>query len=312
MKQLENINLPNVTYKVIANDPHAYDDLPFSLNPDMVEWIKTLALKKPDLEFRAIDHSSQGVEGARYLVFRGIEVYEGGRLAGRLYANQRWLSRQRKHGVQYSIESHNISKQRGDRNTQNTADVKQATKIALACLKAKSDSEVFREKMRHSSDIAKRVFHQFGMYNMVANMTAHDKLKLLENMFDYIEATEDAFLDQMPPQIKHTYELHVKAKDKVRIVSSVGKYFAANKDITVFIEGGKWHVNDPNTQIPPETAVKTYEADSDKIPEHIRMKVGMLKLVDDRHVIQDVGLRIDASLYRVTPEIKEEANGTNA
>ena len=213
--------------------------------------------------------------------------------------------------VQYSIESHNISKQRGDRNTQNTADVKQATKIALACLKAKSDSEVFREKMRHSSDIAKSVFHQFGMYNMVANMTAHDKLKLLENMFDYIEATEDAFLDQMPPQIKHTYELHVKAKDKVRIVSSVGKYFDAKKDITVFIEGGKWHVNDPNTQIPPDTCVTTYESDSDKIPEHIRMKVGMLKLVDDHHVIQDVGLRIDASLYRVTPEIKEEANGTN-
>ena len=42
MKQLENINLPNVTYKVIANDPHAYDDLPFGLNPDMVEWIKKI------------------------------------------------------------------------------------------------------------------------------------------------------------------------------------------------------------------------------------------------------------------------------
>ena len=130
-------------------------------------------------------------------------------------------------------------------------------------------------------------------------------------LFRSIEANEDAFLDQMPQQIKHTYELHVKAKDKVRIVSSVGKYFDAKKDITVFIEGGKWHVNDPNTQIPPETGVTTYEADSDKIPEHIRMKVGMLKLVDDHHVIQDVGLRIDASLYRVTPEITEEANGTN-
>ena len=84
---------------------------------------------------------------------------------------------------------------------------------------------------------------------------------------------------------------------KMEIVHSVDY----ETGIAVYLEDGKWYTAWFEKQT-KTLQVLTYDEDSATIPEHVRNKVGMLKLIDAGNVIENVGMRVQDNLFLITPE----------
>lgn len=73
-----------------------------------------------------------------------------------------------------------------------------------------------------------------------------------------------------------------------------------------FDKGGGVLVVLDGTQYLTQTGDTIQNYTDDTLPYHMRMKLGMLKLVEDKQMISDVGCRVDSTTYVVTAEKVEK------
>lgn len=295
-EKLNNIELPNVTYKLRRHELGRYDGYELMLHPQLVPVIKKLALKKPNWTFCCESEREKRDEDT--LVFEGVSITENGRSAGSISTGTKW-KRGSGNIPAFQLVNHTIKKERGPSNTITTTKEDVAFKTALKKFGAKDDGTVLKEKVSEARDIFNMVSNNHSYFTIYSRglTQSNDKITMCNSMVNFIQDNEEAFLKQLPAGLEPTYNALMDNKQKAEVVNTVGLWKGVKKDITVYIDNDKWRVYN----LAGTCDHWTFDSDSDAIPDHVKRKVGMLKLVENQYVIANVGLRIDETLFVITP-----------
>jgi hypothetical protein len=287
-EKLDNIELPNITYKLRRHELGRYDGYKLMLHPQLVPLIKKLALKKPNWTFCC--ECEQEKRNEDTLVFEEVRIIENNRDAGSIATGTKW----RRRGGTVTIK-----KERGPSNTITTTKEDVAFKTALKKFGAKDDGTVLKEKVKEAQGIFNMVSTNHSYFTIYSRglTQSNDKVTMCNSMINFIQDNEKAFLKQLPVGLQPTYNALMDNKQKAEVVNTVGSWKAAKKDITVYIDNDKWRVYN----LAGTCDHWTFDSDSDAIPDHVKRKVGILKLVENQHVVANVGLRIDETLFVITP-----------
>lgn len=308
-QSLSNITLPNVTYYMVPKLAEQFPDAELQVHGFIRNVVERLAKKKPDWMFTAknpVKMYKKGADNAAstefYLSFKDVEVTERGRYAGTIKSEEKHsYSRGIKTRV-FGIASHTVKKQRGIKGVMYTASEDTAFKTALKKFGVKSDRVIMEEKVDEANKALASAAMTHSTHRILYSLSS-ERSKLGEHIIRYVMDREDDFLAHLPIPLHATFSGLGNAVHTVSIMDSVNRTNKSN--ITVYIFDGSWYVYN----MAGTSDLSVFEADSDQIPEHIRLKVGMLKLIDSTHVIKDMGFKVNDNLYQVTPATVGTDNG---
>ncbi|NDB70486.1 MAG: hypothetical protein EB015_21265 [Methylocystaceae bacterium] len=142
-----------------------------------------------------------------------------------------------------------------------------------------------------------------SMWRAVSELSANKNWLLQQRVVAFLQEHEDEIAEPLSAEHKQEFSKVTQLLRKMEIVHSVNY----ETGIVVYLENDKWYTawyeNDATRQSPTKMLqVLTYDEDSATIPEHVRNKVGMLKLIDAGNVIENVGMRVQDNLFLITPE----------
>jgi hypothetical protein len=170
-----------------------------------------------------------------------------------------------------------------------TNKVKDAIKAIHKAFYPKTLDETLAEAYDHAEFIARQTFnHEESVYER----TLHN---LREHMYKYIGARWDEFVAMLPAADQKLIQAAANIKeveerrDKLHhLWDDLGN----QKMLTVFFANGKYTVGQGSDAV---------IHDSDTLPMDIRQQIGMLKLVPEKEVIPDVGLRVGNTYFIMRP-----------
>jgi hypothetical protein len=242
----------------------------------MEDVIKEIARRHPDWIF-----SSLGIEEARkFTVFHKSDTSNP---LGYINEDYKYVRGERCR--LFTIDNWRITQMRQRGSNIQTSKPKEALKAVEKYFFPLTDQEhteqAFKEAYqlaqreandaRHTLDRSVRALHQPMM------TFAHERWDEFVSMLSGDERIEALSL------LKHQ-QLANEAKALYREIDS-------KKCLTVYLTNGKYTVQQGEV-------LQDYE--SDTLPEHIKTKVGLLKLVENKQVVAEVGVRVD-NLYVIRP-----------
>ena len=278
------MHLPNVVARVSKADVL----LPVVVADKLRPLIDALAIKYPNWRFVGRNIHRQNADSQKYEAAR-FAVYEKRELLGDLSTT--WSP---KYGAVYTIDNVRINKARERGAGARTKDLNKAIKIVAKTFGGKTLSERMDEALEDVNDVVYRVsgdrssnFHR--VFSGVTECLAKHILDNWEVMAPIAVANgaDEAIIRKLPEYFNE-YEITRKiyeCKDK-------------RKGAVVLIHGSDYAVCTRSATGSKELVTLP----SDKLPQHIKVSVGMLKLVENRHFIKDVGVRVNDTTFFVTKE----------
>lgn len=121
---------------------------------------------------------------------------------------------------------------------------------------------------------------------------------LLEKSYDFAKKHMALYLEEYP-QLKPVHAEYLEAREQHKVTYSVDDALDKERAMVVVCDGTRYL-----TQTGRE--VKTF--DESDLSFDMRRKIGLLKLVQDKQMISDVGCRIDSNTFVLLPEVKEQSN----
>lgn len=119
---------------------------------------------------------------------------------------------------------------------------------------------------------------------------------LFRNAKEYAEQNLTEYLKAFPAAQTH-HEAYLKAKEETLVVTNI-KDALDNGSATVVVFNGTHYIAKNNE------GTKTLT--DGELSYDTRRKLGMLKLVQNKQMISDVGCRVDANTFVLMPEVKEQ------
>ena len=246
------------------------------LAPFMEDVIKELARKHPDW----ILSSLNAEEGRKFTVFHKGDTSKP---LGHINEDYKYVRGER--CKLFTIDNWRITQMRQRGSTIQTSKPKEALKAVEKYFYPLTNQEhteqAFREAhhlvsreandARHTLDRSIRELHQPMM------TFAHKHWDEFVSMLSGDERTEALSLLKHQQLANEAKALYKEVDDK--------------KCLTVYLTNGKYTVQQGEV-------LQDYE--SDTLPQHIKTKVGLLKLVENKQVVPEVGVRVD-NLYVVRP-----------
>lgn len=253
----------------------------YKLHPLLVPLIEKLAKKTLGVwEFKA----SYRFSSSKDEPFDDVEVLEKGQFAGRIRKGQKY--HQRRYQDTIELIHHSIKKERGPQNTNRTTNVDAAYRMARKTFGAKAKSEVLQENYAAVKSVL-----QMGQYNRFAQY-----MNGMEHIItQFLEDYENLFVPRLDSLQKTKYEALLKHLEHHKIVNSIDE----EKLLIVRIDNGMMDVQDIGSV---NKEITTYEEDDPNIPEFIRRKVGILKLIEDGKIVKNVGVKVAGNVFGITPE----------
>jgi uncharacterized protein YifE (UPF0438 family) len=253
----------------------------YTLDPKLVPLISKLAKKMLGVwEFKA----TQKYRGENE--FDSVDVLHDGQDAGSIYLGGTY--RRRGRVDVFELTHHSIKKERGSANTIKTSKEDAAYRLVRKHFGAKSLVTVMREHHEHLKNVLSS--------NSISTNVAHAMRNLDIQIAEFITSNEETFLKTLvSEEERNIYEHIEKTLNKYNIVRSV-----KHEDMVVVrVDGNKLYAQDMGSN---DKDIVTYADDDSEIPEFMRRKLGMLKLVENGHVIKDVGIKINDNVFGITPE----------
>jgi ribosomal protein L31E len=286
--RLTNIALPNVEVasKELTAGVHSY-----KLSDPLLPVAHKLAINCLDrwkiVAFSAANPDTNA-EGVVERTLKNIVIFEGGEKLGTVKMDRRW-KRSSGHENVYSIHSHRIQSRKG--NYKETSKVKEAIKIVMTHFTKKMPKELIKEG-------------HISVTNSL-NSQKYSAGRELDHRFGQIESDARAFVLDRLDEFNTVYPNHAKTVEAIveayanhDIVKSVSGLANANTCVTVLLLHGEMIVEEGDV-------ITRYANGGVDAPEHIRRKIGLLKLVQDSQIVRDVGIRVNAHTFGITPEVKQ-------
>lgn len=251
----------------------------------LYEVIAPLLGTKPDWRFVATNasHRSDAV------VFNAFDIYEGGEQLGMLGVVY--------HGRDYRIivsnDRINAKRERG-----RGYKTEEPSKALLAIRKhfyRLGQSERIDKVKQEAAEVLYRESSNKGYE--VRRALAH----LFSDADDFAKTNLSQYLTQFPNNVAHHRKFE-EAREIEMVVDSVKSAFDKGESIVVVLDGAHYIVM-------RGTEATTYN--NDTLPYDLREKVGMLKLVEDRQMISNVGCRVSAEAFVLLPTTKQGESDEN-
>lgn len=287
--RLTNIALPNVEVasKELTAEVHSY-----KLDDSLLPVAHKLAINCLDrwkiIAFGAAI-ANTNAEGFVERTLKNIVIFEGGEKLGTVKMDRRWKRSSGYENV-YSIHSHRIHSSRKG-NCKETSKVKEAVKIVMTHFTKKMPKELIRDG-------------HLSVTNSL-NSQKYSAGRELDHRFGQIEPDARAFVLDRLEEFNAVYPNHAKTVEAIieayanhDIVKSISGLVNANTCVTVLLLHGEMLVEEGDV-------ITRYANGGAEAPEHIRRKIGLLKLVQDSQVVRDVGIRVNAHTFGITPEVKQ-------
>lgn len=121
---------------------------------------------------------------------------------------------------------------------------------------------------------------------------------LLEKSDEFAKKNMAMYLESYP-QLKPVHAEYLEARDQHKVTHSVEDALDKEQAVVVVCDG---------TRYLTQTGREVKVFDDEDLSFDMRRKIGLLKLVQDKQMISDVGCRIDSSTFVLLPEVKEQSN----
>lgn len=246
------------------------------LSPFMEDVIKEVARKHPDWVISSMAHE----EARTFTVY-----YKGNKdvVLGHINEDYKYIRGER-HKL-YSIENWRISEMRQRGSSIQTTKPKEALKAVEKYFYPLTDQEYINAAFKHAH-------HLVYVEANDARMTVDASIRNLHQpMMTFVHNNWDTFLNALDDKTKGEALNLLKHQQLANAAKALFKEVDGRKCLTVYLTNGKYVVQQGEV-------LQDYE--SETLPEHIKTKVGLLKLVEDKQVIPEVGVRVD-NLYVIRP-----------
>lgn len=251
-----------------------------TLAPRLKEVLDLVYAKRPLLEYEVTGYSDN-------YYAETVNVWQDGQKVGRIYSRfQRYSPTNGTTEMWYALESDNIKKSRGDRDTKYCKNAKVAartaieafTKKPLAVLGKKLITDV-KYKVESMCDSVERIYQ---------NSVSFSGLELV-NYFT------DMAMGNNPPMPKRTVDSIVsnealRKRENYEIARNVFAHLKANNGYAIRVMQDETllctHVGNPDTTSKHQS---TYELD-----QYSQEKFAMLKLIDPNQFAADIGIKYES------------------
>jgi hypothetical protein len=287
--QYVTMHYPNVIARLRKDE----EKLDCIADPKIKPLIDALALKYPN--WRLVGRSAwrKRAEDKHYEISR-FGIFEKRELLGELTTS--WS---RKHGDVYVIENNRIAQARERGSAARTKDLAKAMKLVAKTFGVKTLFEMMAEAKEEADGVVHQVYgdrrSRFDRaYSGITHMLASHIMSNWETFAPIAVANgADASVVDKLPEFYNEYQI---TKDIYSCGANNGR------GVVVLIHGSDYAV-----LMPTDTGdSKLVTFSSDDLPLHIKVAVGMLKLVENKYFIKDVGVRINENTFFVTKEAEHE------
>ena len=251
----------------------------------LAEVVWMAATNFPMWQFRVIDGS---VRTRDTLKVEHFAVYEDGENIGTIasaYYRRKW-------NVAISCRRARALLDRGD--TLHTTD----TSKAMSHIKKLFAKRTPAETIADAASAADRALSQAGWTNGNQIKAEYDKFSTL--MLEYtIEDAAAAFKDYLEkrgvkPTVAEAVNAYLGLRKDGEVIKSINTYYRTGKTCLTVLDGGKYVVKKAT-----EPAVMYAD---DTLPEALRGKLGLLKLVTNGQMVEDVGCRVSETVFVLVVE----------
>ena len=261
--------------------------------PLMQPFVEALALKYPQWEFVECDSRAQwSSDGRYYHAADGFVIMDKREELGKIRIDH-WC----RAGSRYWVDNFRIDAQRSRGSGFKTKHMDKAVKYVAKYFGSRNVMEI----MDASEEAAGRV-----LSNVVSNLQVDVRYK-----WRRLDSFAAAFLMQNWGEFA-SYVRNAAA-GQTAFVEAAEQYPAAYTHetealkISDLVDKGKaWLVNTSNSSYIVKQGGTVSIGESEQLPNIVRRNLGMLKLVQDREIISNVGLRVDETTYYVIGEQDEE------
>jgi hypothetical protein len=123
------------------------------------------------------------------------------------------------------------------------------------------------------------------------------RAELMEDSEEFTKAHMEQYLAEFPSRAQYK-DKYYEIMEVCMIIDNVKDLFDKGEALVVVLESDRYIV------VQGKGEPQTYT--NDTLPYYMREKIGMLKLVEDHQMVRDVGCRVKADAFVITPEVKEQ------
>lgn len=276
------MELPNI----VGKWPKNREKKTLKVLSPLSQFIKTLAIKYPQRRFVS-SHFYRYEDYAEAYRFR---VYEGKEFLGELSLESGSSSRG---GTVFVIGNDRIKKARERGSESKTKDLNKAVRIFEKNFNTQTVAEKLVEASSETNDVVNRVFHD-------------RERKHQDNFRGVIRHLEKYIVDNWETLSEIAIKNNADVKEVQSLQANYAEYEAVkeiyeckskNNGSVVLLHGADYTVKRVQNG---EEKVMSYSGES--LPAHIKVSVGMLKLLEPKKFVGGVGVRVSESIFYVTKE----------
>lgn len=247
-----------------------------TIAPFMQDIIKEVARRHPDW----VISSNAPIEARRFTVY-----YKGdtNRALGDINEDYKYTNGERRR--LFVIDNWRISEMRQRGSGIQTGKPREALKAVEKYFFPLTDQENIDHAFKHAH-------HLIYAHAAETRGTVEASIRRMHQpMMTFAHKHWDKFLDSLDVKEKEQALDLLKHQQLSNAAKALYHEIDSRKCLTVYLSGGKYTVQQGEV-------LQEYE--SETLPEHIKTKVGLLKLVENKQVVPEVGVRVD-NLYVIRP-----------
>lgn len=282
---LSNVVEPFIRHPVLAQLPlvEDYGDKTFVLQEELMLLLRKLHRKQPEWSFRVVGKGGLwAVENPNLHSFTKVEVLSNGAVLGGINIRRDYF-RGVSNVLIYRITCKRIIKKRGSKQVSETSDNKKAIKLVLNNFRGDSLLELATNIISQGKQLGQRAVDG-------PNTSLNTVTRQLSGMAtQFAMANKDQFLAAFPKSRPWLATLE-SAQDDLNVVNNIN----SSPKLYICIEQDKLYAFTELNEL------KYHDTpDGNALPEWVRRKLGLLKLLTPTQYLRDVGVRIDDKRYSI-------------
>lgn len=290
MDELKYDYLPLELPNMLAERHKNPEQKPVATYSKMYPLVEALALKKPQWKFIALRYHTGDGKDLGYW----FRVCEGREILGEIV-----MSYGRRDDDAFEIRNKRIQDSRERGGSAKTKDMKKAMKLVLKSFGTKTVAEQVNEALQQTAEATWRV--------------ASDRSKTFQSLFRHMQEhlfthIMDNYKELAPVAIQNgadakVVEMLLPAYEEYQITKEIDICKASNTGAVVLTLGSEYAVTlwDHSAG-----GMQTHMHTTDTLPTHIKRSVGLLKLVEAKHFLKGVGVRVADTTFFIISKAEDE------
>jgi hypothetical protein len=294
--QLTHGDFPYITVGA-PKDPSSQEDFDdtklHSLNPYLLETVVKLHAKKPAWVFKTSYNKRRDIplgEGGYEREYRGVSIWENSMVIGSVRVEIEYSGRARERCPVFYIQASRIRKQRGTANTKSTTKQSVVVETCIKYMYAPTVLEMGNKAATETRTVVTDAVNH-ARSNLYNGINSRD---LRVALLSFAVKNREAFNVAFP---LHDADL-LEAMDFQQDFTICSQVLGAPLLVSAVLNHQQVHVFNPDG-----TLLALDDDAGSGLPEWFRRKLGLLKLVDPKQFVRDVGVRVSDNSYGVMMDV---------